>query len=92
MAGVGDRWSCNPTTGTFAGASKPAEDDQDQHDNENEAEPASPIIAGPIERAAADSAKASEQRDYEDDEEDSSERHDNFSSLLLCDIVSGGCA
>lgn len=42
------------------GSSEPAEQDQDQHDNENEAEPAATVIAGPIERAAADSTKAAQ--------------------------------
>ena len=40
------------------GSSKPAEQNQDQHDNEYEAEPAATVIAGPIERAAPESAKA----------------------------------
>jgi len=37
-----------------------AEQNQDQHDNEYEAEPTATVIAGPIERAAPESAKAAE--------------------------------
>jgi CRP-like cAMP-binding protein len=43
------------------GGSEPAEQYQDQHDNENKAEPAAAVITGAVERAAAETAKAAEQ-------------------------------
>jgi len=52
------------------GISRLAEQNQDQHDNEYEAEPAAIVVAGPIESAAAEPAKAPDQRDYQNDEQD----------------------
>jgi hypothetical protein len=49
------------------------EQDQDEDDNEYEAEPASTIVTGPVEGAAPKAAKASEQCDYQNDEQDGSE-------------------
>jgi hypothetical protein len=40
--------------------SKPAKQNQDQHDNEYEAEPAATVVAGSVERAAPEPAKAPE--------------------------------
>jgi hypothetical protein len=37
---------------SLAGSLKLAEQNQDQHDNEDEAEPAANIVAGPVKRAA----------------------------------------
>ena len=54
---------------------QPAKQNQDKHDNEDEAEPAPAIVAGPVEGAASDSAEAPEQRDYQYDEEDGSKRN-----------------
>src|ERR1700730_991211 len=42
------------------GSSKPAEQNQDQHDNEYEAEPAAAAVAGPVEGAAPEPAKSPE--------------------------------
>jgi hypothetical protein len=39
---------------------KPAEQDQDQHDNEYEAEPAATVVPGPVEGASAEATKATE--------------------------------
>ena len=44
----------------YGGRSKPAEQNQDQHDNEHEAEPAATMVSGPVEGASADPAKATE--------------------------------
>jgi hypothetical protein len=56
----------------FPHCSKPAEQNQDKHDKEYEAETATTVVAGPIEEAAPEPAKAPEQRDYQNDEEDGS--------------------
>ncbi len=52
--------------------SKPAEQNQDKHDKEYEAESATTVVAGSIEEAAPKPAKATEQCDYQNDEEDGS--------------------
>ena len=41
------------------GGSKPAEQNQNQHDNEYEADPAATVVAGALEGAASEPAKAS---------------------------------
>jgi len=41
------------------GGSKPAEQNQNQHDNEYEADPAATVVAGALEGAASEHAKAS---------------------------------
>jgi len=56
-------------------SSEPAEQDQDQHDNENETEAAATVITGAVERSAAEAAKAPEQYDDQNDEQDGSNRH-----------------
>src|SRR5579863_594881 len=65
------------------GILKLSEQNQDQHDNEYEAEPAATVVAGPIKRAAPEPAKAPEQRDYQNDEQDGSERHNTISVFGL---------
>jgi hypothetical protein len=50
------------------GSSKFAEQNQDQDDNEDEAEPTTTIVAGPIERTATEPAKAPKQRDNQNNE------------------------
>ena len=55
-------------------SSEPAEQDQDQHDNENETEAAATVITGAVERFAAEAAKAPEQYDDQNDEQDGSNR------------------
>jgi ferritin-like metal-binding protein YciE len=54
---------------------EPAEQDQDQHDNQHEADAATAVIAGAVERTATNAAKAAEQDDNQDDEQNCSERH-----------------
>jgi hypothetical protein len=45
---------------------------QDRHDYEYAAEPAATVIAGPVQRTAPETAKASEQHDYQNNEQDGS--------------------
>jgi hypothetical protein len=45
---------------SLAGSLKLAEQNQDQHDNEDEAEPAAAIVTGPVKGAATQAAKAAE--------------------------------
>jgi hypothetical protein len=59
--------------------SKLAEQNQDQQNNNHKAEAAAPIVASPVKRAAADSTKAAQQCDYQDDEKDSPNRHFSIS-------------
>jgi hypothetical protein len=54
--------------------SNPAEQNQDQKDNDNEAQAATAVIAGPVEWAAAKSAETSKQDDDQDDEQNGSDR------------------
>jgi hypothetical protein len=42
----------------LAGSLKFAEQNQDQHDNEDEAEPAAAVVTGPVKGAATQAAKA----------------------------------
>jgi hypothetical protein len=55
------------------GGSKLAEQNQDQQDNDYEAEAAATVVTGPVERAAPEAAKAPEQQDYQNDEQDDSD-------------------
>jgi hypothetical protein len=50
--------------------SKSAEQNQNEHDNDHEAEAAAAIVAGAVERTAAQSAEPPEKRDDENDEDD----------------------
>jgi hypothetical protein len=52
-----------------------AEQYQDQKDYHHEAESAAPVIAGPIEGAAADTAEATQEDDDQDDQQDRSNGH-----------------
>src|ERR1700682_415297 len=61
--------------------SNSAEHDQDQDNDQHEAEAAAAIIAGAIKTAADKTAKASKQRDNENDEQDGSYGHGTLSSL-----------
>src|SRR5471030_292883 len=70
------------------GNSKLAEQNQDQHDNEYEAESAAAVVTGPIEGAAPEPAKAPEQRDYQNDEQDGSKRHRIISLVGLLSVAS----
>jgi hypothetical protein len=45
-------------TGCIAGSLELAEQNQDQHDNEDEAEPAAAIVTGPVKGTATQAAKA----------------------------------
>ena len=47
-----------------------AEQDQDQNDDDHEAEPAAPVVAGPIEGTTPDPAEAAQQDDDQDDKQD----------------------
>jgi hypothetical protein len=55
--------------------SKFAEQNQDQHDNEYETDPATTVVASPVERTTSEPAEASEQYYYQEDEQDGSDRH-----------------
>src|SRR3569833_634276 len=59
---------------------EPPEQQEDQQDHDDEAETATTIIAGAVERTAADARKAAEQRDHENDQDDGSDRHKTPSS------------
>jgi hypothetical protein len=56
--------------------SNPAEQNQDQKHNDNEAQAAAAVIAGTVEWAAAKSAESSKQDDDQDDEQNGSDRHE----------------
>jgi hypothetical protein len=56
--------------------SNPAEQNQDQKHNDNEAEAATAVIAGPIKWTAAESAEPAKQDDDQDDEQNGSDRHE----------------
>jgi hypothetical protein len=49
------------------------EQQQDQQDHDYEAEAATAVIAGAVERSAADAAETAEQGDYENDKDDCSD-------------------
>ncbi|MDB5650403.1 MAG: hypothetical protein JWL62_1923 [Hyphomicrobiales bacterium] len=48
--------------------SNPAKEKQDHQNNKDKAEATAPVVACPIKRAAANFAKAAQQRDYQDDD------------------------
>ena len=50
--------------------SKPAHQNQDQQDNNYKSETTAPIVTHTIKRAAAESSKAAQQCDHQDDEND----------------------
>ena len=72
-----DSASLNPAPFGYEN-SKSSEQQQNQQDNDDEAKSAAAIIAGAVERSAADAAEAPEQRDNENDQDDSSDRHVAF--------------
>ena len=51
----------------FAGSNL-AKQEQDQQNNKHKAERAAPVVAGTVKGAAADSTKAAQQCDHQDDE------------------------
>src|ERR1700730_12113145 len=58
-----------------------AEQDQDQNDDDHEAEPAAPIVAGPVEVTTPDPAEAAQQDDDQDDEQDRADGHEQSPSF-----------
>jgi hypothetical protein len=65
-------------------SSNPAEQNQDQKHDDNEAQAATAVVAGAIERTATKPAEASEQDDDQDDEQNGSNRHEIVSECLCC--------
>ena len=61
--------SLKETDLTGQSGSNPAENNQNQYDNKDKAQPAATIVAGPVKRASADAAEATQQRDYQNDEQ-----------------------
>src|SRR6476619_1443454 len=65
----------------FVVRSNLAEQNQDQQDDDHETESAAAVIAGAVERTAADSTEDAEQRNDQDDQDDGSKGHGQFTSL-----------
>jgi hypothetical protein len=57
------------TTVIFAGSNL-AKHEQDQQNNKHKAEGTAPVVASTVKRASADSTKAAQQCDHQDDEND----------------------
>ena len=76
----------------------PSQQQQYQQDDDDEPEAAAAVIAGAVERPAADAAEAAEQRDNQDDQNDRTDRHANLLQpfvervVATCPVVRGQLA
>src|SRR4051812_14746112 len=64
---------CNATQN--AGGLNPAHQNQNEQDDDDKAEPAAAVIAGAVERTAADAAEPAQQGDDQNDENDCADAH-----------------
>jgi hypothetical protein len=67
---------------------QPPKQNQDQHDDQHQSKTAAAVISSPIERASADSTEAAEQGDYQNNEQNGSERH----AISNVALFNAGCA